>query len=118
MKERDTFLTESMLPALKDTKHIPYKFSTWEGFGKLWEWAQKQGWWNSFIDAGGMDCSKDRLFPVAGIHPNRFADALYELLKKCECSLRTRLAGDGCEICNPDLDREIDRENLCDDMEE
>lgn len=24
-------------------------FSTWEGFGKLWEWTTKQEWWIEFI---------------------------------------------------------------------
>lgn len=31
--------------------------------------------------------------------------------KVCECSLRTRLVGDGCEICNPELADELAKQN-------
>ena len=28
--------------------HKQIDFLTWEGFGKLWEWAIKQDWWKRF----------------------------------------------------------------------
>ena len=51
-------------------------FSTWQGFGKLWEWAQNQGWWEDF-----WIYSNDDNGIIDFIHPDRFADALYEFLK-------------------------------------
>lgn len=32
--------------------------------------------------------------------------------KECKCNLRTRLVGDGCEICNPEMVIEILRDRL------
>jgi len=29
----------------------------------------------------------------------------------CKCDMRTKLVGDGCEICNPELAAEIESEN-------
>ena len=58
-------------------------FSTWYGFGVLWDWAIKQEWWREL---------KVRMFISRGIHyeidtfisfinPDRFADVVYEFLK-------------------------------------
>ena len=55
---------------------IAINFSTWQGFGQAWEWAQKQGWWEDF-----WIYSNDDNGIIDFIHPDRFADALYEFLK-------------------------------------
>ena len=34
----------------------------------------------------------------------------------CECDLRTKLVGDGCHICNPDLSADIAADNRKDTM--
>ena len=61
----------------------PHNFSTWQGFGKLWEWAQKQEWWSRFVeDTTGIGDSS--LIDVDCIDPDRFADALYEFLNTLE----------------------------------
>jgi hypothetical protein len=52
-------------------------FSTWRGFGKLWEWAQNQEWWSDFCTAQG--CTG--YIPGNLIHPDRFATAVYSFLK-------------------------------------
>lgn len=66
------------------------KFSTWEGFGKLWEWSQKQEWWKEFCfspKGDGYHCYQvpkglDKFaIGCAYIHPDRFADAVYHFLK-------------------------------------
>ena len=50
--------------------YYPINFSTWEGFGELWEFCQKQEWWREFLERlifwnGNLDGS---------IEPDRFAD--------------------------------------------
>lgn len=52
-------------------------FSTWPGFGKLWEWAHKQGWWHKFA----ADYLDGYMKFEKYIHPDRFANAIYEHLK-------------------------------------
>lgn len=32
--------------------------------------------------------------------------------KKCNCDMRTRLVGDGCSVCNPELAREMSEERM------
>ena len=53
------------------------------------------------------------------VHPRcavyRAADAARGVLdavreRECRCSLRTRLVGDGCDICNPELAAEYARQ--------
>ena len=63
----------------------PYQtnFSTWEGFGKLWEFSQKQDWWEEFTEDNynrmfAKDWSHNVLPKI--IHPDRLADAVYEYL--------------------------------------
>jgi len=53
-------------------------FSTWENFGKLWKFAQKQNWWNDFRRdyclVGGW---KGWSFDEDIINPDKLADAIY-----------------------------------------
>lgn len=101
--ERDKFLTEAMGECWhnlgeKYTTEIGWcikcctwhkhnhNFSIWSGFGKLWEWAQKQEWWKSFVwvhgDSTRAKYRKESTFSVKFLHPDRFADALYQFLKE------------------------------------
>jgi len=67
-------------------------FSTWEGFGKLWEWAQKQEWWTYIGFIGNyteQNTSVEFLHKDCIINPDRFADAVYDYLKGYECWLDT-----------------------------
>ena len=109
--ERDRFLTEAMgecwhiaerevIPENGDT---PYNlcrcgrkmclgdflynpnFSNWIGFGKLWDWSQKQEWWGYFVHK--QYCKKGKQLTVDEllqnlINPDRFADAVYAYLKE------------------------------------
>lgn len=45
------------------------------------------------------------------------AEVMAEAQPVCKCSLRTRLVGDGCEVCNPDLAAEIRANNERDEKE-
>ena len=113
MEEINKFLTEAMglgwheyLKVSGDSIHIPLElncgscgevvarepdrieinndFSTWQGFGKLWEWARKQDWWNEFIFP--LEDLIKSIRPIPRIHldlinPEPFAKAIYEFLK-------------------------------------
>jgi hypothetical protein len=65
-------------------------FFTWVGFGKLWEWAQAQEWWTNFGDwFYSIDSwHKAQDFKLCHaeylIHPDSFANAVYEFLKERE----------------------------------
>ena len=119
--ERDKFLTEAMgecwhdfvmakNPDGRDAKgwtctkchiyttyiHSLYcDFSTWDGFGKLWTWAQKQEWFDLFQCClyyhdylkhchrpGDERLDNDKVLHNELIHPDRFANAVYEFLKE------------------------------------
>lgn len=106
-RERDKFLTEAMglcyhsnwksqmagsfcLDCLYESNspcNGRIVFYTWAGFGKLWEWAQKQDWWSEF-NSGRLLCYMDEpedskmIININLIDPDRFADALYEYLKE------------------------------------
>ena len=89
MSDRDKFLTEAMGECWHQRQrhgtYLYYKnnyISTWQGFGKLWEWAEDQKWWDEFVDKDLVSRGhKPWLFPLGWINPNNFANALYEFLK-------------------------------------
>ena len=56
-------------------------FSTWQSFGKLWEWAKGQEWLDDFLRSKPH---RAWLIPIAWVHPDNFANALYEFLKERE----------------------------------
>jgi len=96
MNEQNKFLTEAMGERWygqsypKDGRPENYKnwasaryehmfndFSTWEGFGKLWEWSLKQEWWPKF-----KNYLVHRGLTVADfVQPECFAKTVYEFLK-------------------------------------
>ena len=68
-------------------------FSTWEGFGELWVWFQFQLWAIDFLKERTLICGLDTDNPFRKgiiaklglfglIHPDRFADELYDYLKE------------------------------------
>ena len=62
---------------LQNYQHIP-DFSTWEGFGKLFEWSQTQSWVEEFeVSLSGHI----GLVLSSKINPREFADAVYNYLK-------------------------------------
>lgn len=104
MFERDKFLTEAIGECWHEWKEVcragncwgyhecqecgkllgQYKpveqnnFSTWQGLGKLWEWATQQEWWYLFLYTYG---DGNNIY-YRYINPTKFADAVYEFLKK------------------------------------
>lgn len=108
--ERDKFLTQAMGECWFEADEYPappYRcrncgldrlshynqealFSTWAGFGKLWEWAQQQEWWGDFVaqlDILGIGCFKPDMKQTMldcfrFVSPDRFANAVYEYLKQ------------------------------------
>lgn len=103
--ERDRFLTEALglcwhefptpinnfAPPCSKCNGSPLKlnilFSSWHGFGILWEWASKKEWWQKFGDFiyskyynGDLDITICMLEYF--INPDKFADVIYEFLNK------------------------------------
>jgi len=78
---RDTMFEASFSSATRspwDRLRNQNDFSTWVGFGKLWEWAKEQEWWADFMsaDVDAVDFFEDL------INPNRFADAVMNELER------------------------------------
>jgi|LGVE01.1.fsa_nt_gb hypothetical protein len=67
-------------------------FSIWEDFGKLWNWAQQQEWFKKLLVSSNILCGYEMSIDFAEtvgvslpdelIHPDRFADAVYNFLKE------------------------------------
>jgi hypothetical protein len=55
--------------------HKQIDFLTWEGFGKLWEWAEGELWWCRFLDRLEGPLSHY-------INPEKFAKAVADYLQK------------------------------------
>lgn len=56
------------------TKNID--FLTWEGFGVLWEWLQKQELWWTFCNKYGDVCNQDKYMKIELINPRALAEAV------------------------------------------
>ena len=63
-------------------------FFTWEGFGKLWKWASKQSWWQSFKSEYKKKMKRKHLICYTLNHisedlinPKTFAKEISEFLK-------------------------------------
>jgi hypothetical protein len=91
INERNKFLTVAIglkmhnsyedYPDTEKRLIAPVDFRTWHGFGQLFEWAVQQKWWLEFVDVSSDDWRK---LSVELIHPDRFADAVYNYLKYAE----------------------------------
>lgn len=60
-------------------------FSTWQGFGGLWEWAIKQEWWYKFsikINEYDVPVNSCKVIGWNFINPEKFSDALYKFLNE------------------------------------
>jgi hypothetical protein len=83
--ERDKFLTEAMgiNGGWYNHEYVQkwgiIDFQKWAAFGMLWEWAQKQEWWNDFFQSS---CYEANDWFQLLINPDRFANAVYEFLKE------------------------------------
>ena len=87
MKEVNKFLTEATgecCPKFFETYgyHKYVDFSTWEGFGKLWEWASDQGWWDTFLtDNGRYNDNFEMFINENFVNPEQFAKAVAHYLQ-------------------------------------
>ncbi len=92
---RDRSLTEAMgSERWNDYDRTEHNntFSSWRGFGKLWEWAQQQEWFKKFLVSANVSCGYEMSIDFAEavgvslpdelIQPDRFADAVYSFLKE------------------------------------
>lgn len=73
-------------------------YSTWDGFGSLFQWAKEQDWWLDFLQENGMVLEKKgeneddnstitetfEYFPVNLLDPDEFADAIVAFLDDLE----------------------------------
>jgi hypothetical protein len=56
-------------------------FSTWECFGKLFEWATQQDWFSVFVFRPDGEYN----FPILNlVNPDRLADEVYEFLMEAK----------------------------------
>lgn len=98
--ERDKFLTEAMDECYHEyspdylkmyntykckkckrefLNNYQYPFSTWEGFGKLWEWCLAKG---ILFGINSVMNRLDHQVKKEFINPDNFANAVYEYLKE------------------------------------
>ena len=83
--ERDKFLTEQMGELYVEINNNGFyrwcnNFSTWEGFGKLWEWVRSTG--NYDIDQSLQEISRQDADCFFIIDPDKFANFVYFFLKE------------------------------------
>lgn len=103
MTERDKFITEAMGKCWHQYKCIDFEYickcgdisnslfalnptySTWDGFGKLFEWSIKQDWWKELLTHWVDDFAPVDV-PCMYINPVVFTDSIYDFLKDKETS--------------------------------
>lgn len=80
---RDKFLTETIGEDWNyETNYDNMNnFSTWAGFGKLWEWAFIQDWWTEFLRMHNMGAQYYEQVACHYINPDIFANELCLYLK-------------------------------------
>lgn len=65
-------------------ENYKYNFSTWEGFGKLWEWATEQEGFMSLFEDHMYGRDKEHKPSVyilkSFFNPDKFADTIYKFL--------------------------------------
>ncbi len=98
---------------LQQTEEWQNDFFTREGFGKLWEWAQKQKWWNNFILGLYQVYDTEDVFNVLEkVGPALLATSLYNYLS---CSHLICSCGGVSEsdhiLGSPDCFREVVKTN-------
>lgn len=68
-------------------------FSSWTGFGWLWEKCQEQKWWEE------LNPGDDDYIPIRFVNPNCFADEVYEFLKESNHERQMVLGIADCGVC-------------------
>lgn len=72
----------------RDYAHIPFTFlqqndfSTWDGFGKLWEWSKKQRWFTKVILFRRYGDEEQLVLYPTMVDPDNFANAVYKFLRE------------------------------------
>lgn len=76
---RNLFLTAKI-----GHKNETIDFSTWFGFGELWEWSKEQDWCKEFRQIYLNKAASEGVIVAFLINPDRFANAVYEFLKEAK----------------------------------
>lgn len=79
-------------------------FSSWAGFGELWEWANEQKWWYTFLNNDLMrlhvgDYSEYEYFDTKMINPDKFATAIHKHLVGNGCPEWSKCTDKYCPDC-------------------
>jgi hypothetical protein len=65
--------------------------------------------WVGFVHAGSPESRLLQAIRDVVMDAPDGADGAGEVVRECQCRLRTRLVGDGCDVCNPELAAEYAR---------
>lgn len=69
-----------------DILYLTTRFNEWKGFGKLWEWANKQEWWHSqfehWLICDWKNSKQYGMVKSEMVNPENFARAVADFLQK------------------------------------